>query len=61
MKTLNHLTIDDGNLTDRGLRYLEGLKLLEYLNVTSANAFGKTALQRLQNNLPNLHFCRIVP
>lgn len=61
MKTLNHLTIDDGNLTDRGLRYLEGLKLLEFLNVTSANAFSETAVQHLRNNLPNLHFCHVMP
>jgi Leucine-rich repeat (LRR) protein len=61
MKTLNHLTIDDGNFTDRGLRFLEGLKLLEFLNVTSVNAFSETAVQHLRNNLPNLHFCRVMP
>ncbi len=61
MKTLNHLTIDDGNFTDRGLRYLEGLKLLEFLHVTSVNAFSETAVQHLRNNLPNLHFCHVMP
>jgi len=61
MKQLDDLRISTGDFTDKGLRYLEGLKALRFLYLTSENAFSRAALQRLWKNLPNLQSWRILP
>jgi len=60
MKKLDHLTLT-GDITDEGLRHLEGLKELRYLNITSESAFSNEALDRLRNSLPNVQVFRVVP
>ena len=51
---LRRLYIGDGNITDQGLRRLEGLEALGYLNITSQQRISTTAKRCLQEKLPNL-------
>lgn len=60
MKKLDHLTLT-GDFTDDGLRHLEGLTELGYLNVTSGGAFSNEALERLRKSLPKIQVFRVVP
>jgi hypothetical protein len=53
MKKLKILHIT-GSFTDQGLRHLEGLDSLEYLNINPRREFSQSALQRLHDRLPNL-------
>jgi hypothetical protein len=46
-------------LTDEGLSYLEGLKMLVNLQIDSDNNFSAAAVQRLRSGLPNLYFMNI--
>jgi beta-lactamase regulating signal transducer with metallopeptidase domain len=50
---------DDRRLTDEGLRYLEGLKMLTYLQIDSDNNFSAAAIRRLRRGLPNLYFLNV--
>ncbi|GAJ16740.1 unnamed protein product, partial [marine sediment metagenome] len=51
--------INGGNITDKGLRHLEELELLSFLNIYSDNTFSTAAIQRLQKELPNLFYLMI--
>ena len=57
MKRLKTLHIA-GNFTDQGLRFLEGLDSLEYLNINPRREFSQSALQELHDRLPNLRNLR---
>jgi F-box/leucine-rich repeat protein 14 len=46
-------------LTDEGLRYLQGLKMLTYVQIDSDNNFSTAAIRRLRRGLPNLYFMNI--
>lgn len=46
-------------LTDEGLRYLEGLKMLTYIQIDSDNNFSNSAIRRLRRGLPNLYTLNI--
>ena len=71
MKNLDHLSIlrgfdinegtfgRGGSISDEGLRQLEELKQLKFLNIYSENDFSDTALRRLWKELPNLFALRI--
>jgi F-box/leucine-rich repeat protein 14 len=60
LRNLWHLRVT-GNFTDIGLRYLEPLKRLAILSVTSENACSSAAINRLREKLPNLCTMTIVP
>ncbi len=49
----------EGNITDDGLRHLEGLKNLTNLSVKSPHGFSTTAEARLRNALPNVSFFQL--
>ena len=71
MKKLNRLCVfagfdaskrdygSGGDITDKGLSYLEELKQLHLLDIHSDNSFSDTALRSLQRELPNLFILRI--
>lgn len=59
MKELSICQIRGGNFTEKGLRHLEGLKALTYLEVISNNDIRAAAKKRLQKKLPLLHSFRI--
>ena len=61
MRRLDDLRIGQGDFTDKGLLYLESLKALRFLYLTSENAFSKASLQRLRRSLPNLQTLNVVP
>jgi Leucine-rich repeat (LRR) protein len=65
MKKLSGLMIR-GNITDRGLRYLEELPMLSYLQILPANAATTISItaagwRRLQEKLPNLRVSTEAP
>ncbi len=59
LRALQNLRVG-GSFTDRGLRHLEGLKILTFLQIHGDNQFSPAALERLQNQLPNLSHFKIV-
>ncbi len=46
-------------LTDEGLSYLEGLKMLTYVQIDSDNNFSAAGIRRLRRGLPNLYFLNV--
>lgn len=54
MKKLNHLNVT-GNFTDNGLGDLEDLKGLQHVWINTSEDFSPTALEHLQNALPNIY------
>jgi hypothetical protein len=50
---------DERRLTDEGLSYLQGLKMLTYLQIDSDNNFSDSAIRRFRRGLPNLYFMNI--
>jgi hypothetical protein len=53
MSWLNHLAVR-GNFTDVGLRHLERLEMLGYVNLTGEHEFTPGGVQHLQESLPGV-------
>ena len=60
MRKLEVLTIS-GDITDQGLHHLEGLKGLQFVNITSEGALSDASVEALRKNLPNLVRLRTIP
>ena len=57
MKELNNLSVE-GNSTDQGLRYLEGLTSLRSVTVNSSTNLSQSAIDHLRNTLPAIETLR---